>query len=53
MRVDVGLLPDSGEAALPAPRPVSSEVVAATGSVPVRVGALRPHEALVVRIRPG
>jgi hypothetical protein len=22
-------------------------------SVPVRVGALRPHEALVVRIRPG
>ncbi len=53
VRVDVSLLPDSGEAPLPVPRPVSTQVVAVTGSVPIRVGALRPHEALVVRIRPG
>jgi xylan 1,4-beta-xylosidase len=53
VRVEVGLLPDSGEAPLPAPRPVSSQVVEAGASVPIRVGALRPHEALVVRIRPG
>jgi hypothetical protein len=52
-RVDVSLLPDSGEAPLPSPRPVSTQVVAVTGSVPIRVGALRPHEALVVRITPG
>lgn len=53
VRVDVSLLPDSGEAPLPALRPVSTAVVEAAESVPVRVGALRPHEALVVRITPG
>ncbi len=52
VRVDVGLLPDSGEAALAGPQPVSRQVLEVADSVPVRVGALRPHEALVVRIRP-
>ena len=53
VRVEVRLLPDSGEAALPAPRVVSRQVLDVGESVPVRVGALLPHEAVVVRIRPG
>lgn len=51
--VEVALLPDTGEAPLPQPRLVSRERLAGgAGETSVRVGGLRPNEALIVAIKP-
>jgi len=50
--VRVDLLPDAGEAPLPDALPASLEapVTVSSGRATVRVGALRPHEALAVTV---
>jgi hypothetical protein len=49
----IALLPDSGEEPLAEPRPVARhELAAGTGEVTLPVGALAPHEAILVTLRP-
>jgi hypothetical protein len=49
----VALLPDSGEAPLSEPRPVARhELAIGAGEVTLRAGALAPHEAMLVTLRP-
>jgi hypothetical protein len=52
--VSAALLPDSGEAPLPEPQALPrQEAAVGPGPVSVRVGALRPHEALIVKVTAG